>query len=379
LIHRDQRLEAELIAHLGEVDARRLYLDQACPSMFEYCVQVLHFAECVAYKRIAVARAARKFPELTAALEQGDLHLTAASLIAPHLNREYAAHWIAEARHKTAQEIREQIADRMPKAAVPSSVRLAPARRSSVDTLNAPTEPTPRMLTGTAPPPTPPPFIHTQPSATIPAPERSRARCEPLGAKRYCIRFEADESFHAQLQELRALLRHQIPDGDVAKILAKATHELLKKARKQKTGTCKTPHSKKRSPSRKMSKTSEAKAPTRVIPVAIRRAVWGRDKGRCTAVSQAGRQCNSRDFIEFHHEVPWARCLEHAASNIHLRCRSHNQHAAERDFGIPHMARFRKRKVALSETNGQAGGQPQLDLDPVDLGARSQPLFHEDG
>jgi hypothetical protein len=116
-----------------------------------------------------------------------------------------------------------------------------------------------------------------------------------------------------------------------------------------------------------------------VIPIAIRRAVWERDKGRCTAVSQAGRQCNSRDFIEFHHEVPWARCLEHAASNIHLRCRSHNQHAAERDFGIPHMARFRKRKVALSETNGQAGGQPQLDLDPVDLGARSQPLFHEDG
>ncbi len=58
LIQRDHSLEAELIAHLGEVDVRRLYLGQACPSMFHYCVHVLHFAEGVAYKRIAVARAA---------------------------------------------------------------------------------------------------------------------------------------------------------------------------------------------------------------------------------------------------------------------------------------------------------------------------------
>ena len=52
LILRERTLEAELVAHLGEVDARRLYLEQACSSMFNYCVHVLHFAEGVAYKRI---------------------------------------------------------------------------------------------------------------------------------------------------------------------------------------------------------------------------------------------------------------------------------------------------------------------------------------
>jgi hypothetical protein len=59
LVGRNHELEAELIAYLAEVDARRLYLDQACPSMFHYCVHVLHFAEGVAYKRITVALAAR--------------------------------------------------------------------------------------------------------------------------------------------------------------------------------------------------------------------------------------------------------------------------------------------------------------------------------
>ena len=102
LIQRDHSLEAELIAHLGEVDARRLYLEKACPSMFVFCVHALHFAEGVAYKRIAVARAARKFPELLVALETGDLHLTAASLIAPHLDQENVAPWVAAVCHKTA-------------------------------------------------------------------------------------------------------------------------------------------------------------------------------------------------------------------------------------------------------------------------------------
>ena len=82
--------------------------------MFHYCVHVLHFAEGVAYKRIAVARAAREFPELLAALEQGDLHLTAASLLAPHLNRACAEEWLAAAGHKTAREIKQWIADRKP-------------------------------------------------------------------------------------------------------------------------------------------------------------------------------------------------------------------------------------------------------------------------
>ena len=64
-------------------------------SRFHYCVHLLHFAEGVAYKRIAVARAARQFPELLAALESGGIHLTGASLIAPHLGGGSTAEWLA--------------------------------------------------------------------------------------------------------------------------------------------------------------------------------------------------------------------------------------------------------------------------------------------
>ena len=68
LVHRGHVAGAELLAHLGEIDARRLYLEEACSSMFVYCVRVLHFSESTAYKRITAARTARRHPEVLEAV-----------------------------------------------------------------------------------------------------------------------------------------------------------------------------------------------------------------------------------------------------------------------------------------------------------------------
>ena len=58
---RDQRqLIARLLALLGEVDARQLYLGQSCSSRFTYCTQILHLSEHATYHRMKAARAARQ-------------------------------------------------------------------------------------------------------------------------------------------------------------------------------------------------------------------------------------------------------------------------------------------------------------------------------
>jgi hypothetical protein len=57
---------------------------------------------------------------------------------------------------------------------------------------------------------------------------------EPLGAERYKVQFTADQVSYEQLQELRALMRHQVPDGDIGKIVGKAISVLLEQVRKQK-------------------------------------------------------------------------------------------------------------------------------------------------
>ena len=62
LVRHSRVTEAELVAHIAEVDARRLFAREACSSMFAYCTQRLLFSEAEAYLRIAAARASRPTP-----------------------------------------------------------------------------------------------------------------------------------------------------------------------------------------------------------------------------------------------------------------------------------------------------------------------------
>jgi hypothetical protein len=365
--------------------------------MFDYCVKELRFSESVAYKRIRVARVARNFPSVAKAIARGELHLSAASLIAPHLSEETVAGWLEAARHKTSREIRQLVADRFPREAVRSSVRRVRSVSrleglEGVDLIRGGARPSSGLRSaGSAsfgPPrssdlqePSKPPRrpisvgpeirrpmaadfsapSETDARATANADTNARASTEPLGAQRYSVRFTADEKVHDQLQELRALLRHSVPDGDVGKILARAIGVLLKQVRNTKIGKCASPRSRPSTPSSKAE--LPGKKPTRHIPVAIRRAVWARDKGRCTFESKDGRSCESREAVEFHHRVPWARSNEHTVDNIALRCRSHNQHEAELDFGTEHMARFR-REAITENSRHEAVSRPRANTDP---------------
>src|SRR6266850_7568323 len=77
----EREATASLIAYLGELDARRLYLAASFSSLFSYCCAVLHLSEPAAYNRIEGARAARRFPAVLRMLSEGLLSLATARLI----------------------------------------------------------------------------------------------------------------------------------------------------------------------------------------------------------------------------------------------------------------------------------------------------------
>jgi hypothetical protein len=302
---------------------------------------VLHFAEGVAYERIQAARAARRHPQILEALRSGDLHLTAVGLLAPKLTASNYAELIRAARHLGVDEIKRMLADREPKPDLPASVRPVAEPIRIVAQTVLPPAPTPN-----AQPVTPaPPSIQPPPA---------KARTEPLGAERYRVQFTANCETHAQLEELRALMRHQVPDGDVGKILAKAIATLLKQVRKQKFAETSAPRSRR----------TTSEMPSRHVPAAFRRAVWQRDDGRCTYVSAGGQRCNSREFIEFDHAEVWEWAHSHSIEGITLRCRAHNQLRARQDFGEKHMARFRRAGFESSSSSTLAGvAQPPLSVE----------------
>jgi hypothetical protein len=81
----DRRLNAQIVAHLAEVDMRKLHLDHGYASLYVYANERLGFSEDQAYKRARTAKLVHGFPEVLDYLESGELTLSSAVVLAPHL------------------------------------------------------------------------------------------------------------------------------------------------------------------------------------------------------------------------------------------------------------------------------------------------------
>lgn len=123
LIAKDRLTIARILAHLAEVDARRLYAPAGYPSMHAFCVGELRFSEDAAYKRIQAARAARRFPALFAAVAGGRLHLAAVCLLAPHLTAENVEELVQTATHRHKSQVEAFLARRFSVPGMPAPVR----------------------------------------------------------------------------------------------------------------------------------------------------------------------------------------------------------------------------------------------------------------
>ena len=130
LLGQSRRNEADLVAHIGEVDRRRLYAREASPSMFVYCTEALHLSDAEAYLRIAAGRASREHPLLLSMLADGRLHLTAVAKLAPHLTLENREALLKRAVHRSKREIEELVAEISPRPDAPALMRKLPDRHS---------------------------------------------------------------------------------------------------------------------------------------------------------------------------------------------------------------------------------------------------------
>ena len=130
LLRQSRRVEADLVAHIAEVDARRLYAREAASSMFAYCTEVLHLSEPEAYLRIAVARASRRHPVLLTMLADGRLHLSGIERLAPHLTEENREALLKRAAHRSRRADRgaRRLSSRLARRSPPSMRKLPESR-----------------------------------------------------------------------------------------------------------------------------------------------------------------------------------------------------------------------------------------------------------
>jgi len=318
----EREATAALIVHLAEFDARRLFEGASYPSLFKYCMAILHLSEDAVYNRIKAARAARDYPVIIERLESGALSPTTVRLLAPRLTRENHQELLAAASGKGKQAVEELLACRFAQPDVPARVRKVPSRPV-----------TPALEVSSAGAPTPntcPPDAGGAPLAAAAGPETHlllpapapRAVVRPLAPERYEIRFTASAEVREKLRVAQDLLGHAIPSGDLAQVFDRALTLLVADLSRRKfAATARARRSRGQSDE------------SRNVPAEVKRLAAARDQRRCAFVAPNGRRCDERRFLEFHHVVPYAAGGLPTAENIQLRCRAHNGYEADLFYG----------------------------------------------
>ncbi len=316
LAARERDATVLLVAHLAELDTRDVHLRAGHGSLFAYCRDVLALSEQEAYNRIAVARAARRFPVVLEMLEGGALNLTTVKLLAPYLTPDNHREVLESARGKSKLQVEEIAARLWPRPDVPSAIRKLPAPRPVA------------RLPAAPPPSLPPTAIDARPGAAsalrvLPSPPaRPSGEVTPLSPDRYRVQVTIGGDTLEKLRLAKDLLRHAVPSGDEAAILDRALTALLADLAQQKFAAAERP------------RPSDGTRPgSRHLPAEVKRAVWLRDLGRCAFVGTNGRRCTERGFLEFHHLHPYALGGEATVGNIQLRCRAHNDYESRVCFG----------------------------------------------
>src|SRR6516165_6668350 len=126
LIGQGRMVLARLLAYLGEVEQRRLDLQSACSSLFDFCVRRLGMGDDEACRRVAGARLVRRFPIALGMIERGELHLTALLLLRDHLTDENHRELLCAASGKTKSEVQHLLAERFPRPDAPSRIQTLP-------------------------------------------------------------------------------------------------------------------------------------------------------------------------------------------------------------------------------------------------------------
>ncbi len=270
-------LDAELLLHLSEMDWRQSYREQACSSLFGFCVSRLGFSEDAAYKRVGVARMLREYPLVFELLSEGTIHLAALMLIKPHLTQENHREWLTATTGKSKREVEKLVATHCPKPDVATRVRRLPQADSGAPRLAA-------FDSGQSAPmaqEAAPPFGSVEPIADVPlsharsaqilgsaAPMRDessalasysvppvalllsatetssvssskssvRARIEPLSCHSYRVVFTASERLKQKMDRARALVSHAVSPADLPALIERALDLLIERTERRRFG-----------------------------------------------------------------------------------------------------------------------------------------------
>ncbi len=234
LVRHERHLQGAIIDHLAEIEARRLYLQRGCSSLFDYAVRELGYSDAAAGRRIGAVRLCADQPGARERLRDGSLTLSAAAELQWAFDRQRRRGSIAgTASIDPARAVASGVASAG--AALPGSAPTeAPAEVAPADDPVA-GEPAPPLVldaagrqklveeaAGKSARQVRRMLADLDPELAPPA-----DRVRPLGDGRYELKAVIDADCQQGLEQLRGLLSHVDPRMTVGQLVGRIVQEAL--------------------------------------------------------------------------------------------------------------------------------------------------------
>jgi len=290
----EREVLTNLLHHFREIERRRLFCEYQYGSLHKMLVGHFGYSDDEAYRRTSAMRLLGEMPEVEEKINKGELSLS-------HLG-------LAQSFFRQEQKTLQTDLPKESKLEILKKISDQPIREAQR-------------------------IVYSLSSA----PEQLRPdRVLVVGEDKIEFRFTADRKLEAKIQDLKGLLAHKHPNVSMAElfeILCDLGLQELKKAKAPAVvDKIKTPLGP------RAGQTFAAPMKERVTKsiAQIKREVWQAAQHKCS-------NCQSTYALELDHRFPKAKGGENSKSNLRILCRSCNQRAAIRHYGIDKMDAYLSR------------------------------------
>jgi hypothetical protein len=297
LVREEREVLTAILHHLREIDRRRLYSSLQYKSLFDFTVRHLGYPEDQAYRRINAMKLLRELPEVEEQINAGDLSLT-------HID-------IAQKHFRTEKKFNSESLSRDTKLNILNQIAKKPVREAERITLGMSSAPTDLK------------------------PDRIRT----VSDEQIELKFTSKASTKAKIEKLKGLLAHKHPNISLGELIENLCDLGLEQW---------DPSQKTAAPKKRRIVNSEAEVVLSETPLCQDKST---EKTKKESAAQTRREvfakannacenCGSTFALEIDHIHPQALGGTSAPENLRLLCKSCNQWAAVRIFGIEKMASY---------------------------------------
>jgi hypothetical protein len=286
LIREEREILTAVLHYLKEIERRRLFSELGYKSMFDLAVRRFGYSEDQAYRRISAMRLLHEIPEIEQKINDGEITLT-------HIGLAQSLF-----RHEKKASQKEFSCDE--KIQLFEKISCKPTREAEKITL--------AMVSACV----------SKTGAEMASPGRiKRDRVHAVSPDQIELKFLAPASIQPKIEKLKGLLAHQDPGISLGELFEKLCDLGLSEWNPAKIAA----------PRKRRVITSP-----RTIAAAERREIFARAQSRC-------ENCGSEHALQIDHILPFALAGASSKENLRLLCRSCNQRAAIRTFGLEKMER----------------------------------------